>query len=120
MSEHTWLDIYYDRDGRPITGTESWALRFADPAYKFVAKTMVGDAEVSTVWLGMNHAYTPDEPPLIFETMVFGGRLDQEMERYSTEEHALAGHDAMVRKVRGWRFWQRPRDVLAERIEATK
>lgn len=30
------------------------------------------------------------------ETMVFGGPLDAEMERYSTWDEAVAGHAAMV------------------------
>jgi hypothetical protein len=36
-------------------------------------------------------------PPLIFETMVFGGSKDGEMDRYSTKEEAEKGHEAMVR-----------------------
>ncbi|WP_166903861.1 hypothetical protein [Mycobacterium sp. DL440] len=37
-----------------------------------------GDDEVvvSTVWLGLNHSFTDDGPPIIFETMVFGGVHD--------------------------------------------
>ena len=53
---------------------------------------------VSTVWLGMDHSFG-DGPPLIFETMVFGGELDQECDRYTTEEQAQQGHAAMVARV---------------------
>ena len=67
-----------------------------------VAKTDVGvsgaKVHVSTVWLGLDHSYDGG-PPLIFETMVFGGGLDLEMERYSTEAEALAGHAAMCARV---------------------
>ena len=41
--------------------------------------------------------YRRDGTPLIFETMVFGGLNDQDMERYSTEREAMAGHDRMCR-----------------------
>jgi hypothetical protein len=62
---------------------------------RIVAKTKVGDAEVSTVFLGLDHRFGDDGPPLIFETMVFGGIHDQDMERYSTWEEAEAGHKRM-------------------------
>jgi hypothetical protein len=61
---------------------------------------------VSTVWLGLDHRFG-DGLPLIFETMVFPakdgavtswGELDSN--RYSTEEEAVAGHNAMVEE---WR-----------------
>lgn len=86
---------YYDRAGNPIS-SDGWLKTFGDNR---VAKTTVGDVEVSTVWLGIDHQYG-DGPPLIFETMVFDGPLDQECERYSTEEQAKAGHEAMVARVR--------------------
>lgn len=54
--------------------------------------------EVSTVWLGLNHNYGSGRP-LIFETMVFGGELDNEMDRYSTLDEAIAGHQRMVERV---------------------
>lgn len=55
---------------------------------------------VSTVFMPLNHQFG-DGPPLVFETMVFGGPLDGEMERYSTKQDAEVGHAAMVRRVQG-------------------
>ena len=60
---------------------------------------MIGQVRVSTVFLGLNHAFG-DGPPLWFETMVFGGELDQEQERYSTIEQARLGHAQICDKVR--------------------
>lgn len=54
---------------------------------------------VSTVFLGLDHRFGPGAP-LTFETMVFGGSLDQEQERYSTWDEAEAGHAAMVERVK--------------------
>lgn len=59
--------------------------------YTRIGSTRIGDIWISTVWLGLNHNFF-DGPPLIFETMIFGGNLDQEMWRYSTVEEARAGH----------------------------
>lgn len=88
---------WYDREGQPIAdyprwAHEKWGNDFdAEMAYKRVAKDRRGDVAVSTVWLGLNHQFG-DGPPLIFETMVFGGDHDDEQWRYSTEVEALAGH----------------------------
>jgi hypothetical protein len=60
----------------------------------------VGPVWISTVFLGMNHAFR-DGPPLIFETMSFcddGDWAESDCERYSTYEEAQAGHRAMVKK----------------------
>lgn len=65
---------------------------------RVVWKTRFGEVEVSTVFLGLDHAF--EGPPLLFETLVFGGELDGQMERYSTRQSAIAGHDQMVAKVR--------------------
>ncbi len=56
---------------------------------------------VSTVFLGIDHAFTDKVPPILFETLVFGGDLGGEIERYATWEEAEAGHNAMVARVTG-------------------
>jgi hypothetical protein len=85
----------YDRQGNPITFEQSTAL-FADFGSRRVDKTDVSeDVSVSTVHLVIDHAWD-DGPPLIFETMIFGGEHDQWCDRYSTEEEAQAGHNAVV------------------------
>lgn len=57
---------------------------------------------VSTVWLGLNHNWGFG-PPLIFESMLFGpnGYGDLDINRYSTETEAKAGHERMVKY---WKF----------------
>lgn len=90
---------YYDRDGKPLT-VKQWMERFEhDNAYRQIASDMIGKVRVSTVWLGLDHGFVPGRPPLIFETMVFGGPLHYECDRYSTEAQALAGHKRMVQAV---------------------
>jgi len=96
---------YYDPQGRPITDILKWAKLFndrklEDDRWWRVDKTQVGDVEVSTVWLGLDHNYYDDGPPLIFESMVFGGEYDDYMDRYSTWEQAQAGHDRIVAALR--------------------
>lgn len=57
-----------------------------------------GGVQVSTIFLGMDHSFGFGLP-LYFETMVFGGPCDQEMERYATMEEARVGHAAMCTRV---------------------
>ena len=73
--------------------------RWFQTADRHVANDIIGGVRVSTVFIGLDHIFD-DGPPLIFETMVFGGPLDQEMERYSTREQAAAGHAVMIARVR--------------------
>lgn len=54
---------------------------------------------VSTVFLSLDHDHSGKGPPVLWETLVFGGPLADEMERYCTREEALAGHAAMVARV---------------------
>jgi hypothetical protein len=67
--------------------------------FRVALDTVFFDVDVSTVFLSLNHSFT-DGPPLVFETMVFGGPLDGEQDRYSTRADALAGHARMVERVR--------------------
>ncbi len=87
------MSRYYDRAGNPISASE-WSLE-----NNRVAHTKMQDAEVSTVYLGLDHSYD-DGPPLIFETMIFGGPREEQMWRYTTEAQAKAGHEHAVQLVR--------------------
>lgn len=86
------LHVYYDRKGQPIS-LRRWGELHSDYDYKVLAKDIVGISEVSTVWLGIDHGWEQDSPPIIFETMIFVGPHDEECWRYPTEVEALAGHE---------------------------
>jgi hypothetical protein len=92
---------WFNRDGQDVTMLEYVLLNMRDD-YRRVAETMIGDARVSTVWIGVPRDLDT-RPPLIFETRVFGalrsGRSSY-CERYATEPAALAGHDRAVAWVR--------------------
>ncbi len=76
-----------------------WAKWF-ETADREVAKTSISDEiTVSTVFLGLNHNHG-DVKPLLFETMIFGGELDEQIERYSTWEEAEKGHKRWVAKAK--------------------
>lgn len=50
---------------------------------------------VSTIFLGLDHSWGPGDP-ILFETMIFNGKHDQEQRRYHTYEEAEQGHEDMV------------------------
>lgn len=94
---------YYKLVGKvavPCADVLEWARWLeANPDAKIVKQENVGGFHVSTVFLGLDHAWGGGTP-LLFETMVFGGPGDQSQDRYSTWDEAMAGHIATVEK---WR-----------------
>ena len=58
----------------------------------------VAGSVVSTVFLGLDHGH--NAVPILFETLVFGGQLDGNGERYSTYDEAVAGHAKWVNKAK--------------------
>jgi hypothetical protein len=90
---------YFGPDGEPI-GMWDWCRLMRDEASHRVALTeLPGGVEVSTVWLGLDHNFGAG-PPLIYESMVFGGPLDHVQQRYPNRVAALAGHDQLVAAAR--------------------
>lgn len=66
-----------------------------------VAYTKINDkVEIFTSFLGIDHQWGSG-PPLLYETMVFCLDDDEEeMERYSTREEAIKGHERMVQRMK--------------------
>uniref|UniRef100_A0A6M3JHR5 Uncharacterized protein n=1 Tax=viral metagenome TaxID=1070528 RepID=A0A6M3JHR5_9ZZZZ len=94
------MSDYYILEGHRAVKTDGmiWST-WIRGAERHVGDEMVGDVQVSTVFLGLDHGFGYS-PPLLFETMVFGGPLDQEQDRYTTWEQAEEGHKDMVERVR--------------------
>ena len=97
------LSLHYVLDGHepvPEPDVLRWAAWYKT-ADRRVAFDVVGDAEVSTVFLSLDHQWG-DGPPVLFETMVFarGSMHDERCERYHTWDEAVAGHDQIVGELR--------------------
>ena len=95
MAEH------YILEGHEVVPADlmTWAKWYETVDSRHVARETVEGADISTVFLGLNHQYG-DGPPMLFETLVFGGPLDQEMDRCSTWAEAEEMHRAMCERVR--------------------
>ena len=72
-----------------------------EPDDRRICRTILpGGKYVSTVFLGLDHAFDGGDP-LLFETMVFSeetGLNGEDMDRYVTYEEAVQGHRDMVEK----------------------
>ncbi|HEX4041080.1 MAG TPA: hypothetical protein VHY10_05215 [Xanthobacteraceae bacterium] len=94
---------FYILDGEkrviPARDVIEWG-HFFESAARIVEQTDVGDVRVSTVFLGFDHRLFGDGPPLVFETMIFGGPLNDEQWRYSSWDDAETGHAVAVKKAR--------------------
>lgn len=73
--------------------------RWMQTANRHIGLDVISGVKVSTVFLGLDHNFGLDGPPVLFETMVFGGGFDQEQERYCTIEQAKQGHARWLTKV---------------------
>ena len=84
---------------KPVDDLFEWG-HWMQNADRKVRRTQYNDeVTISTVFLGLDHNFGSDGPPVLFETMVFGGKLDSEMSRYSSWEGAVTGHEEWVKKV---------------------
>jgi hypothetical protein len=87
--------MFYKLKGKKVVPCESMEVK---PSA--VAKTQIHDVSISTIFLGLDHSYG-EGPPIVFETMIFGGKFDQEQWRYSSFDDAVEGHTSAVKLVMG-------------------
>ena len=89
----------FDEQGEPKAVGIFEYIRWARNNSNALRKDAVGRVEISTVLLMVSSSMF-EQPPLIFETMIFGGEHDQYQYRYATKAEAIAGHERAVQLVR--------------------
>jgi len=93
--------MYYKLVGhKPVLCKDvfEWAKWFDKAERRVALSKLVEDkmaVDVSTVFLGLDHNYGSG-PPILFETMIFGGKHSDYQERYCTWEEAEEGHKRAV------------------------
>lgn len=124
MREFNFEDVngYYILVGHKVV-PERNLLRWADwhsNHKRSLAKTSRGPVVVSTVFLGVDHNFTGEGPPMVFETMIFGGRHDEMYQtRCAFYEDALIMHEEAVR-VAFPPWWQWPWWQLVDRCKRAR
>jgi len=91
--------MFYVLDGhtpKPVDDVMTWATQLMNSDGRRVAYTEVPGGYVSTVFVGLDQAFTGDGPPLLFETMIFGGPHDEYQASYATWDDAERGHAVAV------------------------
>jgi hypothetical protein len=87
-------DKYILENGEPVPCDDllAWGRWMENQEQRRVAYDEIRGCRVSTVFLGLNHNWG-EGPPLLFETMIFGGAHDQFQERAATKAEALQIHE---------------------------
>lgn len=104
MSKPTVFTRYVlDERGEPCPepSLTKWAQWFETAERHIALDELPNDVKVSTVFLGLDHNFGLDGPPILFETMIFGGKHDQYQDRYETRDEALLGHAKALDLARG-------------------
>lgn len=82
----------------------TWGRWMGEFGSRRVDETMIDKVRVSTIFLGLDHSFDADGPPLLFETMTFGDKpFDQEQVRCSTWDEAVLMHHVMCERVRDYK-----------------
>ncbi len=89
-----------DENDNPVQihNIQEWGALF-QKMNRQLAEDFVRNSRVSTVFLGLDHNHFNEDGPILWETMIFGGKFDGEQWRYRTRAEALDGHLAAVRQV---------------------
>jgi len=89
-------DKYILNGREPVEASlDEWALWFESADRDVLKTTLDNNVKVSTVFIGLNHQFG-DGPPMIFETMIFGGDHDEDMWRCSTWDEAESQHQKAI------------------------
>lgn len=83
-----------------VKDVASWGL-FMESDAKVIGYTEItSECCVSTVFIGIDHRIYGRGPPMLFETMIFGGPLDEYQWRYASYDDAVTGHKMAVTNAR--------------------
>lgn len=75
---------------------------------------------VSTVFLVLDHNHSPKGKPVLFESMIFNGELNQSLDRYRIWKEAEEGHKKMVELVKNNLWVSRILDKVSAKTSNTK
>lgn len=95
------IHLYILEGGLPKqVSVAEWGAWQDDPEHTRIKHTRMGEVLVSTVFIGVGFSDCLASATL-FETAVFGGKLDGTQVRDATGNAALATHRALVRRIKG-------------------
>jgi hypothetical protein len=99
MRKHPNVFYLLDDHGKPVPEPDipRWGEWFERPENRMLwHDDLPNDVSVSTVFLGIDHNPRDRGPPILWETMIFGGPHDQYQKRYTSSADAFKGHGETV------------------------
>lgn len=103
MNHESYTGQYIlDAEGKPVAEPDllKWA-EWMGITDRHIANDMIFGVNISTIFLGVDFSAFFGTPPMLWETMIFGGRYSYYQERYISREDAIEGHAKAVAMVRG-------------------
>lgn len=97
-------DNYILVDEEPVACDDliEWSKWYERNPNRHIALTnLENGTKVSTVFLALDHNFTGIGKPVLWETMIFGGKYDEYQWRYTSKEEAFIGHFVAVRVAKG-------------------
>ena len=92
-----WPDYYILVDRVPFAvDVLTWGKWFGNMDNRRIGEDHIDHVRISTVFLGLDHNMRGVGDPVLFETMIFGGPLDNEQWRYCSYAEAERGHQEAV------------------------
>jgi hypothetical protein len=127
--EPEWTGTYIladSGDPEPELDIAAWERWFEIDDRRLVDATDIAPGvSITTLFLGLDYSFFPLTNPLLhkpvlWETMILGGPLDQESRRYTSHEDAVQGHASMTDKCRlaleNWKMEHPDADQVAEAL----
>ena len=84
-----------------------------------IAETFISEVHISTVFLSIDHSWG-DGPPVLFETMIFGGKHDNWQTRSTSYEGAMKNHVEAVEMVESSRIFKWLKNGIKKILEKIK
>lgn len=101
-TERYILDEFGDPQVTDLTGMIRWEM--ANPRGRMIEESKIEGVRISTVFMCMDVGLYTDrewDAPVLFETMIFGGKYDGTCLQARSKTVALANHSKAMRMV-GW------------------
>lgn len=96
---------FFNQASQPMT-FQAWVIAMLDFEARCIRRDELevdgGKVTVSTVWYGVDQSWGAAERPMIFETMVFGGLLDEQRMLAADREAAIHAHEELVFQCHGF------------------
>jgi hypothetical protein len=98
-----------DINEQNLSAMAVWGINF-NKKMRILQQNHRGKIFISTIFLGIDHSDITDEP-VLFETMIFGGKHNHEQWRYITYKEAITNHYKVLNELFPRKFFARKKQL---------